>query len=253
MTNENLLDQFFLTDKEVVKKLVQAADIKKSDLVLEIGAGTGIVTTEIAKFAGKVIAVEIDNKFKDALLKMPQNVRVVFDNALKVLENKPKFNKIVASLPSSIVEPLIWQLTQTPFEIAALLIPLKFVEKLLTNQIFNLYLKTILVEKIAKQKFDPKPKTNWAIVKMVQKENALKVADYERFILQYIFEHKQAKVKNSLMEAVIKISVDRGKKLTKNQARAVIDKAEIASSLLEQAVVTETDLLELSSVLKELL
>ena len=54
--------QNFLMDKEVLADIVKTADLKKSDVVLEIGPGFGVLTKELAKKTSKVIAVE---KMKD--------------------------------------------------------------------------------------------------------------------------------------------------------------------------------------------
>jgi 23S rRNA (adenine-N6)-dimethyltransferase len=52
--------QNFLTDSELVERLVQQAEIATSDLVLEIGPGRGIITAALARQAGRVLAVEKD-------------------------------------------------------------------------------------------------------------------------------------------------------------------------------------------------
>ena len=54
------LGQNFLTDINIIRKIVEAGEVSSSDLVLEIGPGIGSMTAEIAKVAGKVITVEID-------------------------------------------------------------------------------------------------------------------------------------------------------------------------------------------------
>ena len=61
------LGQNFLTDINIIKKIVEAGDISASDLVLEIGPGIGAMTAELSKSAGKVIAVEIDKHLIPAL------------------------------------------------------------------------------------------------------------------------------------------------------------------------------------------
>ncbi|GIW62289.1 MAG: hypothetical protein KatS3mg090_0115 [Patescibacteria group bacterium] len=76
-----LKDQFFLADYRVIKKMVSFADLNKNDVVLEIGAGIGNLTSELTKRSGKVIAFEIDERFKPFLAKLPQNVEVHFKSA----------------------------------------------------------------------------------------------------------------------------------------------------------------------------
>ena len=69
-----LRDQFFLTDEKILEKIVGFASIKKTDIVLEVGAGTGNLTEELAKKAKRIITFEIDNRFKPFLEKLPKNV-----------------------------------------------------------------------------------------------------------------------------------------------------------------------------------
>lgn len=221
MKNKNLLDQFLLVDDEMVKRLVETAWLNQTDRVLEIGAGTGVVTKEIAKKAGKVFAVEVDKKFAYLLKEMPANVEIIFGNALEVLE-KIKFNKVISSLPSSLVEPLMQRFKKVGFDLLALLVPLKFVKKLVEDNNFSDYFETKLIAKVRKGSFAPQPKTNWALVKITKKDDPLKTKDYGRFIRQYLDEHPKATKKNALMEAIIKVYRSLGRVITKNQARQKI-------------------------------
>ena len=54
------LGQNFLIDKEIVKKVIGAADLSPEDVILEIGPGLGVLTIELAKKAKKVITIEKD-------------------------------------------------------------------------------------------------------------------------------------------------------------------------------------------------
>ena len=53
-----LLGQHFLRDKNVLDKIIEAASLTKDDTVLEVGPGLGVLTKELAKHAGQVVAVE---------------------------------------------------------------------------------------------------------------------------------------------------------------------------------------------------
>ena len=56
-------DQHFLINQDIIKKTIEEADLKKSDIVLEIGPGKGILTEELVKYSN-VIVVEIDKNLK---------------------------------------------------------------------------------------------------------------------------------------------------------------------------------------------
>jgi len=226
MKNQNLLDQFFLVDQNIVGDVVSTAEISDKDTVLEIGAGSGVVTRELVKRAGRVIAVEIDKKFTKDLKVIPGNVQLIFNDALKVLKDRKKyplkFNKIVGSLPSSIVEPIMHILIKVNFEKAVFLVPLKFAFKLTSGSIFTACFNTKILKKVSRKSFTPIPKTNWAMIKLSKRAGPLKTDDLPRFLQQFVYEHPKAKAKNALVEGLIRFSKAKGKILTKNQARKIL-------------------------------
>jgi len=226
MKNQNLLDQFFLKDEEIIGLLVETLAIKKKDIIFEIGAGSGIITREITKKAGKVIAVEIDKTFAKDLKQIPGNIKLIFADALKVLKDRKKyslkFNKIIGSLPSSIVEPLIPVLIGADFKMAVFLIPLKFAYKLINQPVFTAYFDTVIVKKVSRKSFCPIPKTNWALIRIIKKPDPLKTGERARFLRQYVCNHPKAETKNALVEGLITFYRAQGKSLTKKQAKTLV-------------------------------
>ena len=110
------LGQNFLTDFNVVKKIVDAADITEDDVVIEVGPGIGTMTLELAKRAKKVIAVEIDKRLIPALednLRNFSNVQIINMDIMKtdinaiVSEYESSNIKVVANLPYYITTPII--------------------------------------------------------------------------------------------------------------------------------------------------
>lgn len=76
--------QHFLKDPGIVRRLVEASGVTKSDAVLEIGPGQGVLTRALAAAAGQVLAVEIDRRLHAALASsgMPANVDLLQGDAL---------------------------------------------------------------------------------------------------------------------------------------------------------------------------
>ena len=229
-------DQFFLVDEAILLALVAAAELQKNDQVLEVGAGQGIITRPLARVASHVLAVEIDRQFQKDLNSLPPNVTVFWGDILKILAKRPKFNKIIGNLPSSIVEPLFQCLKTIKFDLAVFLVPLKFANKLLKDWPYILYFKSELIQRVEKTAFQPQPKTAWALVRIYRYPEPLIAGDYERFAQQYLFEHPQAKLKNALMEIVLKIFQAKGKLLTKNEARALVEKMGLTEEEKEKLV-----------------
>ncbi|MFN4218277.1 MAG: ribosomal RNA small subunit methyltransferase A [Candidatus Bipolaricaulia bacterium] len=80
------LGQHFLVDENILKKIATAAQLTKEDTVVEIGAGIGTLTQELAQRAGRVIAVEIDDRLIPLLtehLRSYSNVVVVHQDFLQ--------------------------------------------------------------------------------------------------------------------------------------------------------------------------
>ena len=115
--------QNFLIDDHVITKIINAAEITKDDLVLEIGPGIGTMTQYLAESAGKVIAVEIDKNLIPILgetLAEYDNVTIINEDILKLdinrlveEENDGKTIKVVANLPYYITTPIIMGLFES--------------------------------------------------------------------------------------------------------------------------------------------
>jgi 16S rRNA (adenine1518-N6/adenine1519-N6)-dimethyltransferase len=110
------LGQHFLVDGEVLEFITSAAGLSPDDLVVEVGPGLGILTEALAKKAGGVIAIELDDRLA-ALLKKTlasfKNVTIVNDDVLNIepeemlKRQKSPLYKVVANLPYYITSPVL--------------------------------------------------------------------------------------------------------------------------------------------------
>lgn len=104
------LGQNFLVAPHVRKKIIDACELTKDDVVLEIGPGAGALTQEIAKHAGKVFAVEKDDRLAVQLKEQFQttNVTVIHGDILKFpFEGLPENVKLIGNLPYNISTPIL--------------------------------------------------------------------------------------------------------------------------------------------------
>ncbi len=117
------LGQTFLFKQSIAKEIVSFSDIKSHDLVIEIGAGLGVLTHLLAESAAKVIALEYDTALVSILQKIitHKNVEIIradalnFDYRKVFTQNKSKL-KIIGNLPYYMTSPLIFKLLKiTPF------------------------------------------------------------------------------------------------------------------------------------------
>ncbi len=107
------LGQHFLIDEAVLKRIVTAAALTPGDTIIEVGPGLGILTGELAARAGRVFAVELDDRMAEALkekMTAYDNVTVVNKNILEVnpasLVGDAAY-RVVANLPYYITAPVL--------------------------------------------------------------------------------------------------------------------------------------------------
>src|SRR3989344_5223851 len=163
-TPNSNLDQHFLVDKETISDLVKYSNIKKDDVILEIGPGFGELTKELSKKAKKIIAVDIDERFKEYLINMPKNVEIHFGNALNYLKKEREeksrvFNKIVSSPPYNLCEQILQYLALAKHvEKTILIVPTRFSKKVQENPFFNSFFNFRVLREVPKESFDPIPR-----------------------------------------------------------------------------------------------
>ena len=112
------LGQSFLMEQNVIRNISAIAQVTKNDIVVEIGAGIGVLTEDLAQTAAKLIAVELDDQLvevlKDKLLKY-NNVQIYSGDILKfdfgaiARDGKQKI-KVIGNVPYNISSPVLFHL-----------------------------------------------------------------------------------------------------------------------------------------------
>ena len=113
--------QHWLRDETVLEQIILAAELKKSDCILEIGPGTGVLTNKLLSKVAALVSVEIDRDLCKKLVREygeRNNFLLAQDDFLKLdlnalLTNFPKFqnpNKVVANIPYNITGPILTKL-----------------------------------------------------------------------------------------------------------------------------------------------
>ena len=209
------LGQNFLIDNKVAEREVNHADISKSDVVLEIGPGKGVITKLLASKAKKVIAIELDRNLINFLEKsMPKNVELINYDAVKVDFNTlPKFNKIVSNLPFQISSPITFKILNHDFDLAVLIYQKEFADRLIAGPgskdysrlSVGVYYKARcrILETVPKTCFKPQPKVDSCIIMLTPwKIPPFSVIEEKLFfdITKKMFNHRRKKIKNILGE-----------------------------------------------------
>lgn len=202
------LGQNFITDKSVIEKIVEGADVTENDLVIEIGPGIGVLTSEAAETAAKVVAIEIDKKLIPILgetLAEYDNIRVINQDILKTDLNEVireerdagSFTggvKIMGNLPYYITTPIIMGILEKGVEADSITI---MMQKEVADRIksspggkiygaisvaVQYYCEVEQVASVPKEVFVPRPKVDSAVLKLtIRKERPVDLIDEKSF------------------------------------------------------------------------
>ena len=213
--NKNL-GQNYLIDKNKRDQIINFGNLNEDDVVLEIGTGIGTLTIELAKKAGKVIAIEQDSNIAKILrerLKKEKidNVELINDDALNV--DFPKFNKIISNLPYQISSPITFKFLNYDFDLAILMYQKEFARRMngavgtkdYSRLSAMLYFKCdveTLID-VSSESFLPKPKIDSTVVKLTPKENKISEEDFKIYsnFTKALFQHRNKKIRNALIDS----------------------------------------------------
>ena len=199
------LGQNFLTDKSVAKDMVEALDIQNGDEIVEIGPGHGVVTeflVEKIKYLNvKIHAVELDVRLYQELKNFysgNEKIEVIKENILDWLPtlSTDREIKIIGSVPYYITSPIIHKIIKMPTvpQTAVLLVQKEVAEKIKSKAPDSSYMSSFVqtffdvkyLGKVPSKKFNPEPKVDGGIIKMVKKEDAnldlVFIRKYEGFL-----------------------------------------------------------------------
>ena len=264
--NKNL-GQNYLIDDFKRKKIIEYAKLTEEDTVLEIGPGIGTLTIELAKKAGKVIAIEQDTAIFNILKKRLEkekidNVELINGDAVKV--DFPEFNKIVSNLPYQISSPISFKFLEHEFDLAVLMYQKEFADrmngKVGTKQYSRLsamlYFKANVkfLTKVSPESFIPSPKVDSSVVELKPKENKIADDDFKIYskVVKALFQHRNKKARNALIDSRHIIGFKDKKELKSILNNLEDENPRIKELLLERTInLSPENIMELSILLKE--
>lgn len=232
------LGQHFLVDETVLQRIVSAAEITPADTILEIGPGLGILTREMAGRAGRVIAVELDNRLA-AILKQTlaplTNVTIINDDILHLdpatLLTGPTAYKVVANLPYYITSPVLRHLLKASArpEKMILMVQKEVAQRIaaapghrsLLSISVQYYGNPRIIDIVPAEAFHPAPEVDSAILRIdVYRQPAVTVSDQQGFfdLVRGGFTASRKQIANSLAQ---------GLALDKPAVVALLDRAAI--------------------------
>ena len=243
------LGQHFLVDQEVLEKVASAAGLTPEDIVIEVGPGLGILTKELAKQAGFVIAVELDDRLA-AILKQElvaiNNLVVVNKDILNVslaslleeqrvelpvLKEEPFSYKVVANLPYYITSAVLRHFLEASLKPRLMVVMIqKEVAETIVAEPGNMSLLSVSVQFYGKpeivsyvpaESFYPAPEVDSAILRVkIYPRPIIAVDDIDDFFgwVRAGFCAPRKQLANSLAQ---------GLGLPKPEALSLLDRADI--------------------------
>lgn len=250
------LGQNFLINEDVVDRIIKKAEVSKEDLVIEIGPGLGTLTQKLLQKAGKVIAIELDERMisilKDRFF-IYHNFEIINEDVLKVdlnkliKENKEQFKlknaKIVANLPYYITTPIIMKLLEERLDIESItvMIQKEVADRLtaipggknsgaITYTVYY-YATSEEVLTVPNNSFIPEPEVESEVIKLnLRKEPVIKVKDEKKFfsLIKSAFMQRRKTLLNAIGNS--------GLNTTKEQMEQILKELDIDTKVRGEAL-----------------
>lgn len=218
------LGQNFLTDENIVLKIVDSLELKDDEVVLEVGPGMGSLTQKLAERAYKVYAVEIDSRAVNMLeetLSDYDNIEIINKDILKtdlseILEDTIKENrkiKFISNLPYYITSPILMKVLEDKVMFESIVVMLqKEVATRLNAKVntkdyssftiaVDYYAEVERLFNVPKTVFVPMPKVDSTVLRVIpRKENKVDVDNQDMFfkVVKAAFMNRRKMVFNSL-------------------------------------------------------
>lgn len=212
--------QNFLISERIYNKIIEESGIGSKDKILEVGPGPGFMTVKLASKAGKVMAVELDDKMAEALKEFLKNKEIknarVVNRDIMDLELPPRElgddYKVVANLPYNITSVFLRKFLSDPGrpESMVLLLQKEVAERItaepphmsLLALSVRYYGEPFFVKKVSAANFWPRPRVDSAIVRIKVRSKFLCDRSEEEDFFRLIragFSSKRKMLKNNLV------------------------------------------------------
>ncbi|UFJ43399.1 16S rRNA (adenine(1518)-N(6)/adenine(1519)-N(6))-dimethyltransferase RsmA [Brevibacillus humidisoli] len=219
------LGQNFLVDPNILHSIVSAADLSKEKAAVEVGPGIGALTERLCRAAGRVLAIEIDQRLLPILedsLSPYDNVQVVHGDVLKLdlhrllAEYLPDCSRIsvVANLPYYVTSPILMKLLEErlPLEHIVVMIQKEVADRIAAQPgskdygslsvAVQFYAEAEVTMTVPANVFIPKPNVDSAVLKLSLRERpAVEVADEKLFfrVVRASFAQRRKTLYNNLL------------------------------------------------------
>ncbi len=211
--------QNFLTDPNIVNKILDAALLQAGESVLEIGPGKGFMTQRLLARGAQLTAIEIDSDLVQVIqsefVGLEANLSLIHGDALRYdYQNIPAPYKVVANLPYNISTPLLFRLLEEKTRITQMILMLqKEVAERITaspgtksygalSVILQFFADVKILFQVSPHCFYPKPKVSSAVISIIPLQKPRIVVQDEGLFLKIVkgaFLYRRKQVLNALV------------------------------------------------------
>lgn len=212
--------QNYLTDRNIISKIVDTFNPASTERIIEIGPGTGALTRSLYERIGPFTVVEIDTRVIESLQSELPGLEIIHNDFLET-DLKQFFSgthniRIIGNIPYNITSSILFKLFQNRHYISDALLMVQFeVAKRMTadrgtkdygilSVLLDYFAEVKICFKISPNVFYPKPKVWSAIVHMNFKketENAISDEDFIK-VVKAAFGNRRKTLKNSLSNSI---------------------------------------------------
>ena len=209
--------QNFLVDRDILQRIVETAELEPDDQVLELGAGTGVLTRELARQARRVVAVELEQDMLTLLAKTTRdytNIEIIERNLLYVdpqdVFGRERY-KLVANLPYYITAPTFRHFLESanPPRLLVVMVQYEVAQRIvaepgdlsLLGVSVQFYGQPRIVARVPARAFYPAPKVDSAILRVdIHEQAPLTPRERDTFfrVVQAGFSERRKQLHNSL-------------------------------------------------------
>lgn len=241
--------QHILKNPGLIDTIIEKAKIKHTDIVLEIGAGTGNITIKLLAKAKKVIAYEPDKKLAKELLsrlsKTPElknKLELIQEDVL--LHDFPHFDMCISNIPFNISCPIIMKLISYNFKCAYILVQKEFGDRLIARPGSDDYSRLSVavqlissvehVMKVSKNSFTPPPRVDSCFMKIEPKVPRVPINTKEfDNLLKICFSRKNKTLAGNLKTSLVE------QRIKKNPEFNGLDPNNVVDQIVENAHLTD--------------
>jgi 16S rRNA (adenine1518-N6/adenine1519-N6)-dimethyltransferase len=215
--------QNYLTDPNILRKIVEEIDPLAEDNIIEIGPGLGALTEILLQKVPSITAVEIDNRVAEILRLKFRGIDLITEDFIKtdlnsIFNKTGKKLRITGNIPYNLTSPILFRMIENNHIVkdSILMMQLEVAQRIISKKgtkeygilsvLLNYFCEIKFCFKVSPNVFNPRPKVWSAVMHFYLKENEMTDQEKKIFIqtVKAAFGNRRKTLKNSLSNSIFK-------------------------------------------------